>query len=130
MSFDLIVFDIKSATRNRSDFDGWVETRLKWEEAHGYNDPSVTTSSLKSWFDEMRKSFPPMNGPLAVDDEDEEFIADYNIGKDMIYVTFGWSAALIAYNEALRISVKHNVGFFNISDDQDGPIFHITGSIA
>jgi|ERR1051325_685626 hypothetical protein len=121
MSYDLMVFRSDSAPRTRPEFMTWYHDQTKWAEGHSYNDPIVTSDELKSWFMEMIKTFPAMNGPYAVDDPDNEFVTDYCIGKDVIYVTFAWSIAEKAYEVMKNVADKHRVGFFDASAN-DGDI--------
>jgi hypothetical protein len=121
MSYDLMVFRPDSAPRTRTEFMNWYHDQTKWGEGHSYNDPIVTSDDLRNWFMEMTKTFPAMNGPYAVDDPDNEFVTDYCIGKDVIYVTFAWSIAEKAYEVMKNIADKHKVGFFDASAN-DGDI--------
>jgi hypothetical protein len=121
MSYDLMVFSPDIAPRTRPEFINWYHEETKWAEGHSYNDPIVTSDNLKSWFMEMIKTFPAMNGPYAVDDPDDDCITDYCIGKDVIYVTFAWSIAEKAYPIMKEVAEKHKVGFFDASAN-DGDI--------
>jgi hypothetical protein len=121
MSYDLMVFRPDSAPKTRSEFMTWYHEQIKWSEGHSYNDPIVTSEELKSWFTAMISAFPAMNGPYAVDDSDNEFVTDYCIGKDVIYVTFAWSIAERAYEVMKSFAEKHEVGFFDASAN-DGDI--------
>jgi hypothetical protein len=87
---------------------------------HSYNDPIVTSDDLRNWFMEMITIFPALNGPFAVDDPNEN-VSDYCIGKDVIYVAFGWSIAEKAYGVMESVAEKHRVGFYDASAD-DGDI--------
>lgn len=75
---------------------------------------------------DMIQIFTPMNGQFAPDDDalddDEELenhLADYSIGKDVIYTVFAWSVAEEAYENMLMLALKHDVGFFDVSGDGD-----------
>lgn len=37
----------------------------------------------------------------------------------MIYVCFSWSLAEEAYDNMLKLALKHDVGFFDVSGDGD-----------
>jgi hypothetical protein len=64
----------------------------------------------------MIKTFPAMNGPFAVNSEqDDDMVSDYCIGKDVIYVAFAWSVTEQAYNAMFKLAKKHGVGFFDVS---------------
>jgi len=48
----------------------------------------------------MIESYPAMNGPYAKEeDEDNDYVTDYCIGKDVIYAAFSWSLAEQAYEK-------------------------------
>ena len=124
MSFDLLVFDLNVAPLGRDEFLDWFKIRSLWGEGHSYDDPKVSSRNLQNWFHEMIKSFPTLNGPYSekITDYGSDYfenprLADYSIGKDMIYIGFGWSVAEVAYIEAKKLANKHKVGFYNISDD-------------
>jgi hypothetical protein len=123
MSYDLLVFDPGNAPRDRAAFREWWDRQAEWSENHGYNDPSVTTPELKAWFDEIRQTFPPMNGPHATNDYDNPRLTDYSIGRHVIYAAFAWSVAEDAYPVVRQLAVKHRVGFYDASGDEgDGEI--------
>ena len=67
-----------------------------------------------------------MNGPdaptdeqLENDEELEEYLTDYSIGKDIIYAAFAWSQADKAYEIAIKLARKHGVGFFDVIGNGD-----------
>jgi hypothetical protein len=122
MSYDLMVFDVEAAPRNRSDFMAWYEQQTQWSESHGYNDPDVPTPPLRAWFREMIKSFPPMNGPLASEDMEDPNVTDYSVGRSVIYAAFAWSQAEAARRRMLTLAAKHRVGFFDVSA-KDGAVW-------
>jgi hypothetical protein len=72
----------------------------------------------------MIDSYPAMNGPYAKDeDEDNEFVTDYSIGKDVIYAAFSWSLAEQAYEKMKSLAEKHKVGFFDASANEGDILF-------
>ena len=118
MSYDLMVFDPASAPAEHSEFMNWYEAQTEWSEGHSYNDPVVSTEALRKWFHEIAATFPPMNGPLAVDEpEDEAAWTDYSVGRVVIYAAFAWSEADRAYETVFSLAQKHGLGFFNVSSD-------------
>jgi hypothetical protein len=127
MSYDLMVFDPTVAQRHRTVFMQWYDDQTEWKETHGYNDPEVTTPSLKAWLLEMTKTFSAMNGPYARNDQEKQ--ADYNIAKHIIYVTFAWPDALEAHNLTKSLADKHKVGFFDVSADDGAIIIPGIGAI-
>ena len=128
MSYDLMVFEPSAAPQNRTEFMKWYEKQTEWAEDHSYEDHSVASPSLQAWFKEMIQTFPPMNGPLASDDDDDNpRVTDYCIGHDVIYCAFAWSLAEEAFQKMRELSVKHCVGFFDASSD-NGEILFPDGS--
>ncbi len=70
----------------------------------------------------MIATFPPLNGPYAKEeDEDNKFVTDYSIGKDVVYAAFSWSLAEMAYEKMKMLAQKYQVGFFDVSAN-DGDI--------
>jgi predicted RNA polymerase sigma factor len=124
MSYDLMVFEKTKAPRTEVEFMEWYELQTSWNEEHDYQNSSITSLSLQNWYMDMKKTFPPMNGPDAPTDEQlenneelEDYLTDYSIGKDIIYAAFAWSQAEAAYELALKLAKKHGVGFFDVSGE-------------
>ena len=124
MSYDLMVFDPIKAPRDRADFLQWFEAQTEWSEDQGYEDASITAPALRAWYDEMKVTFVPMNGPDSPMKPDlppesplweDNRVTGYTIGRDVIYVDFRWSAAEIAREAVVRLAEKHKVGFFDVS---------------
>ena len=122
MSYDLMVFEPTSAPAAREEFLAWYEGQAEWEEDHEYDDPKVSSPALKAFFLDLIQQYPPMNGPYAAEDldeeEDEVRLTDYTIGTTLIYIAFAWSQAEDAYTEVSRLAAKHQVGFFDASSEQ------------
>jgi len=123
-----MVFEKARAPITKAEFMKWYETQTEWSEDHDYQTPSVSSLTLQNWYQSMKSVFPPMNGIDAPTDEQieeneelENNLADYCIGRDVIYVAFGWSVANKAYELAKQLAKQHNVGFFDVSTD-DGDI--------
>ena len=129
MSYDLMVFEGTVAPKNRSDFMKWYESQTKWTEDHGYDDPAVTSNALRNWFMEMIKKFPAMNGAFELADdemdnmEDESYVTDYSIGKDVIYACFAWSLADEAFETVKKLAKEYHVGFFDVTSNNGEIIF-------
>ena len=121
MSYDLVVFEKSIAPASKAEFLDWYEEQVEWKEDHDYDSIEVSSSKLKSWFLDMIKLFPPMNGnfdmdvALENDQELENRFTDYSIGKNLIYAGSAWSQAETAYNTMLMLALKHDVGFFDVS---------------
>jgi len=123
MSYDLMVFEASVAPRSREEFMAWYSSQTEWSEDHSYQDHAVTSEALQNWFKEMIQHFPPMNGPLASDDDDNPKVTDHCIGKDVIYSAFAWSEAEEAYSIMRALAIKHSVGFFDVSADNGEILF-------
>ena len=125
MSYDLMVFDAAVAPRVGEAFMDWYDTQAQWGEGHSYDNSSVTTAELRAWYDDMRRTFPAMNGPdsvlqgLPADSPlcDDPRVTDYCIGRQVIYCAFAWSIAEEAREAVVRLAEKHEVGFFDASGD-------------
>jgi len=131
MSYDLMVFRQEAAPKTRPEFMIWYRDQTKWAEGHNYDDPATTSVELRNWFMEMIQTFPAMNGPFAIEDEDDDnsMITGYGIGRDVIYVDFRWSVAEQAYNKVLLLAGKHGVGFFDVSSDEGDIFFPDNGDL-
>lgn len=103
----------------------WFTEQTEWGEDHDYQTVSVASPALQGWFMEMKETFPPMNGEFAPDaaalEEDgelEDRLADYCIGRDVIYAGFAWSMSEEAYGQARTLAGKHGVGFFDVGSGE------------
>jgi hypothetical protein len=129
MSYDLMVFEKTAAPQNRKDFMKWYEAQTEWDEDHTYDDPAASSDGLRNWFMEIIKKFPQMNGPYAPSDEEfdemenESYVTDYSVGKDVIYAAFAWSLADEAFETVKKLAKKHDVGFFDVSSNAGEIIF-------
>ncbi len=121
MSYDLMVFEKSKAPTNKEDFMKWYEKQVQWSEDHSYQASSVSSVALQNWFMEMKDIFYPMNGEFAVSDDliDDPHVTDYCIGCDVIYTAFAWSLQEEAYTTMLKLAKKHNVGFFDVSGNEE-----------
>ncbi len=133
MSYDLMVFDPAVAPHERPPFVEWYHQQAEWSEGHSYDDPANTTLALRSWYEEIRKTYPNMNGPGAPTDEDlmnpgvEDRLGDYSIGQHAIYAGFRWSVAEDAYPLVRSLAVKYGVGFYDVSGDEGDGEIHFPG---
>lgn len=126
MSFDLAVFDAAVAPRDKAGFKAWFDEQISWDEDHSYDDPRVSTPALQAFFEELSKTFPPLNGPFSpledelnvLDRDEEAYLTDYSMGKTLIYMGFAWSLADEA-EQAVRLAAEHHaVGFYHLSYDE------------
>lgn len=120
MSYDLMVFDPASAPRTRAAFLEWyAQQQGADEERPPSDDPKSLTPALQNWFSEMIQTFPPLNGPLATDENvDDPKATDYGLARRYIYACFGWSQAEAAFEHTVKLAEKHRVGFFDVSSDE------------
>lgn len=118
-----MVFRKESAPKKYDDFLNWYDKQIAWTEDHSYDDPANTSPELRNWFMDMIKTFPALNGPFASEDVDSEYVSDYSIGLDVIYVAFPWSVADEAYRTVTNLAIKHSVGFFNVSGEEGELMF-------
>lgn len=58
---------------------------------------------------------------LAENEDLDNHVIDYSIGKEVIYAAFSWPAAEEAYHLTRKLAKKHEVGFFDVSEN-DGDI--------
>ena len=123
-----MVFDSEAAPRDREKFMAWYDQQTKWTEAHGYHDPAATTPRLRAWFEEIARTFPSIDGPLAGHVDDSR-ITDYSIGRLVIYAAFAWSQADAAYEYVVGLAAKHGVGFFDVSSAQGQVLFPVDGQL-
>src|SRR5579859_3720992 len=117
MSYDLMDFEPEAAPKDHDGFLEWCAEQTRWNEGHSYNDPSITSVRLRTWFLDVIQHFPPLSGVFAEKElpDDEATAADYSIGTQMIYIGFAWSKAELAYQTTLDLAAKHDLGFFNVS---------------
>lgn len=129
MSYDLMVFEKTAAPKSKKEFMEWYDKQTEWEEEHNYDDPVVSSADLRNWFMDMITKFPQMNGPYAPSDdevdnmENDSYVTDYSVGKEVIYAAFAWSLAEEAFETMKKLAIKHHVGFFNVSSSNGEIIF-------
>lgn len=120
MSYDLMVFDVAEAPKERSAFLEWYDDLTEWSEPHTHFDPAITTPPLRAWFMEMIQPFPAMNGPFrpAQEPSDPSAVTSYTICYHAIYIGFAWSKAYVGYEVVFRSAGRHGVGFFDVSSEK------------
>ena len=99
MSYDILIFEPDSATDE--DFPQWWEQVVsQWGEPYDFSTIDGSTPAIRSFYRDIIRTFPPINGPDALSDAELEEreeqglpVADYTIGADYIYVSVGWSDA-------------------------------------
>lgn len=82
---------------------------------------------------EIIQTFPVMNRPYAqdIDDDvnDDSYLTDYSVGKTVIYIGFAWSVAEEAYEKVIKLAQKHEVGFFDVSEEEGNILFPKNGTL-
>lgn len=99
MSYDILIFEPDSATDE--DFPQWWEQVVsQWGEPYDFSTIDGSTPAIRSFYRDIIRTFPPINGSDALTEEELEEreaeglpVADYTIGADYIYVSVGWSDA-------------------------------------
>ena len=114
MSYDIMVIDRHERFVKVKDFEAWFDKTTQWDEPLDYNDPSHATQRLQAWYEKMRETVPPMNGPYASEDN-PDIAADYSIARDAIYVAMSWEHAKEQRVTAWRLAMQLGLAFFDIS---------------
>jgi len=95
MSYDLMVFDPELAPR-KAEIGVWHTDIMEADESDGAFDPaSLKSNRLRAFYEDMRVTFPAMNGPDQVDeaDVDDDQVTGYAFYPGFIYMDFRWSAS-------------------------------------
>ncbi len=138
MNYDLMVFRKDVAPEKRNDFLKWYKKQIEWLEEYSYNNAENTSPELRSWYLEMKHTFPTMNGSDAPTAEEwdkleeqglDSHTTDYAIGRDVIYVAFVWSVAEKAYKVMYELAEKYKVGFFDVSSESGNIFFPENGEL-
>jgi hypothetical protein len=124
-----MVFRDEAAPMSRCEFMKWYLDQTEWKEDHGYDDPANTSPELRNWFMEMIQTFPAMNGPFTSEDIDNDYVSDYSIGRDIIYIAFAWSVAEQANKRMKELAEKHSVGFFDPTTDMEEILLPVNGKL-
>jgi hypothetical protein len=121
MSYDILAFDVKSTPEDDDLLLAWFNEDAKWSEPHSYDDASVTTPSLRSFYRDLIKTYPPLHGPDAPPLKQDR-LADYSIGRSIVYVSLGSRMARQGLDTFLQLGITHRVGVCEISEDP--PVIH------
>jgi hypothetical protein len=114
MGYYLMIFDPERVPTKKNEFDNWFQSQMNWKSDYDYNNPSNLNAKLNLFFKDFISKFPPMNGPLAVDDENiDDYTTDYSLSSDFIYASFAWSVEIEAYNLAKELSKKFGLGIYD-----------------
>ena len=122
MSYDLMVFEPDLAP-SKSKIGDWHKNAMEADEGDNSIDPATLKSNrLRAFYDDMRASFPAMNGPDQTKDFDNDRVTGYSFYPEFIYMDFRWSASEAASNAVLNLATKHGLGLFDPQDAGDGII--------
>ncbi|TDS78087.1 hypothetical protein [Comamonas sp. JUb58] len=118
MSYHLLVFAPAAAPKEPAAFGLWFQAQTEWPEHHDYEDPAVATLSLKAWCLEMMQRFPPRSGPYRdeLPPEDKSLLADYSIGRNIVFVALQPAQAKAALALARDLAAQHCVGLYEASE--------------
>lgn len=123
MSYDLAVFVPEIAPRERVDFMAWYREKIRWAEDLDYDDPGNLDPSLEAYFHHLREGFPPMNGPFASEDLEDQRVTDFCCAHDLLYMGFSWKVAEEAHEAVRSLAIGEGVGFFDVSADNGEILF-------
>lgn len=109
MSYDIFAFDAATAPDN-DDLLTWYHQQAQ----DSSYDPEVATPRLRSFYRDLIRVFPPINGPDAPDDDEAD--TDYAFGRGALYVSFRWPKFDQAREAFLQLGQAHGVGVCEISE--------------
>ena len=113
-----MVFDPRPELRDRAAFKAWHRSRTAWTDGLDYSEPSNASAGLQNWFREIIEIFPPLNGRLRpADFATNEWVTDYSIASDLIFVAFSSDKGGVAYEKTRHLAATHGVGFYDSSGD-------------
>ena len=123
MSYDILIFEPDSATDE--DFPQWWEQVVsQWGEPYDFSTIDGSTPAIRSFYRDIIRTFPPINGPDALTEEELEEreaeglpVADYTIGADYIYVSVGWSDADTLVKIAGQMAWTQRLAVAYVSED-------------
>lgn len=122
MSYDLMVFDPDLAPQ-KSKIADWHRNAMEEDESDSSFDPATLKSiRLRAFYDDMRVSFPAMNGPDQTEDFENDQVTGYSFYPEFIYMDFRWTASEAASKAVLNLAEKHGLGLFDPQDEGDGII--------
>jgi hypothetical protein len=132
-----MIFDPSAVSVDRHAFLQWYSDMTDWDDSEPYDDPAGAHSRIRSWYDEISKTFPPLSTLDESLQVDEARLTDYSIGESFIYVGFGWSMVKEAYRTTKLVAGQNELGFYDVSSpagevflpDQRGGLVPITADL-
>lgn len=114
--YDIIVFD--PALVSDDEFPVWWEEGAPVETA---DDPGAMTPGLQAFYHELRRYFPAMDGPDAVDDATLRarpgmggYVADYGFGLRHMYISVGWDRVEDLLGRLYETAPRHGVAIARV----------------
>ena len=114
--YDIIVFD--PALVSDDEFPVWWEEGAPVEAA---DDPGAMTPGLQSLYHELRRYFPAMDGPDAVDDATllarpgmGGYVADYGFGPRHMYISVGWDRVEDLLGRLYEAAPRHGIAIARV----------------
>ena len=89
MSYDILIFE--PAAVSDKDFPQWWKRVSRWEEPHDYDTTEGSTPAIRSFFRELIRTFPPINGPYALTDEE----VDAREAEGLVRSVVEWPSAVV-----------------------------------
>lgn len=118
MAFDLYVFDLFAAPRDRHDFLDWVSRNFRSMDGPLAGDADRLTPALKAWHREISQTFPGAMDPnhFEFDSPNAARNATYRFAQSAIQASFEWESSGPALMRAKRAAQAHGVGLFEASN--------------
>lgn len=121
MSYDLAVFSLDAAPRDREAFLAWYAEKTRWADDVDYSDSGLLVPELEAFFNHMRGRFPPKDGPFAfgLDLEGPEFdpayMTEYRGEESFLVLRLNPDIAEVAHQTVRELAVNEGLGFFDAS---------------
>lgn len=119
MSFDIMIIEPTTVpTSTHAAFMSWYEETTEWSDDRDYSTTDGSTDSIAAFYNAITEHFPDLNAADDLDDEDEiddDTAADYTIGDDFLYISFGYAVAEDAAQRCLELAKANNLAFIDIS---------------
>ncbi len=149
MAFDIYVFDLFAAPRDRYDFIDWISRTFRHVDGPGGDasrttpalqvsrtfrhvdgpggDASRTTPALQAWQREMALGFPGAGDPHHHDEDSAQASknASYRFSQSAVQASFDWESSGPALHRAKRAAQLHGVGLFEASG-REGAVWMIS----
>lgn len=114
MSYDVMVFEGSKAPRTKEEFLEWYDKQTQWGEGHGYDDISVASPKLQSFYKALLESYKTLE-ECDGSEEDGRCLLSSAIGRDIIYLCFPRGTDIDYYEEIMDLADDYGVGFYDAS---------------